>query len=206
MNKKRLFKEIEVNVADVGGRPALLFDDIDKICYDLCFTKSKLDIHTLRVLKTLFASIRLTYKALAENEQLDVNNDTATIYLSRKKVKKLVKKSLKISKKDQSVEDSDLDELENYLAPEEPSLNVSKEEAIELIHTSIDSSLEPYLDVLNDVKDRIKESPVNQPKKPTKAAKKEKKDKPTQPEQPDTIDENVDDDIADVDFAGLEEE
>ncbi|MCI9654196.1 MAG: hypothetical protein HFG91_07650 [Acholeplasmatales bacterium] len=203
MKKNKIFKEIECRIVDVSGRPYVSLDDLDKIQNDLCFTKSELDIPTLRTIKRLNQSIALTYKALKAGDELDVNDMMAIVPLSRKKVKKLVKKSLAIAKKEQDVNLSHLDPLEDYLAEEEPSLSISKEEAEELILGSVTEALEPYLELLKALlKKNTTESPKLQ-KKQKEAAK----PKLIQAEKVETVEnvaEAIDEEIADVDFEALE--
>lgn len=206
MKKNKIFKEIECRIVDVSGRPYVSLDDLDKIQNDLCFTKSELDIPTLRTIKRLNQSIALTYKALKAGDELDVNDMMAIVPLSRKKVKKLVKKSIAIAKKEQDVNISHLDPLEDYLAEEEPSLSLSKEEAEEIILGSVTEALEPYLELLKAL---LKKN-TTEPAKPQKKQKEAAKPKPIQSEKVKTIDniaedvnEELDEAIAGVDFEAL---
>ena len=206
MKKNKIFKEIECRIVDVSGRPYVSLDDLDKIQNDLCFTKSELDIPTLRTIKRLNQSIALTYKALKAGDELDVNDMMAIVPLSRKKVKKLVKKYIAIAKKEQDVNISHLDPLEEYLAEEEPSLSLSKEEAEEIILGSVTEALEPYLELLKAL---LKKN-TTEPAKPQKKQKEAAKPKQIQSEKVKTIDniaedvnEELDEAITGVDFEAL---
>lgn len=199
MKKNQVFKEIEARIIEVAGRPYISLDDEDKIISDIIFAKSDADSHTLRTIKCLNASIALTYKALKENEQLDINGDLAIIPLSKKKVKGIVEKSLKISKKDKVLE-GDFDELEPYLAPEEPSLCISKEEVEELIQENIQQALEPYLSLLEDLKNMIVKA---QPKQAPAVTTKKTKKKETKPK--DVIEEIAAEESQQIDEQTLEE-
>lgn len=191
----------------MSGRPYVSLDDLDKIQNDLCFTKSELDIPTLRTIKRLNQSIALTYKALKAGDELDVNDMMAIVPLSRKKVKKLVKKSLAIAKKEQDVNISHLDPLEDYLAEEEPSLSLSKEEAEEIILGSVTKALEPYLELLKSLLKKNTTEPAKLQKKQKDAVK----SKSIQAEKVETVEnvaedvnEELDEEIAGVDFEALE--
>ena len=199
MNHKKIFKEVEASIVEVSGRPFISIDDLNRIYYDLCFTKSDMDIHTLLTIRRLNASMALTYKALKEGGLLDVNEDLAIISLSKRKVKKLVKKSLALSKKNQDVGISNLDHLEDYLADDEPSLSISKEETEELIKESIGSCLEPYGEVWSDIK-KIIEEQAKVKQEPVKQAKIKPKSKPSES----TEETPEDEELKDVDFAALE--
>ncbi len=172
MKHNKVFKEEEVRIIEVAGRPYISMDDWDRILSDLFFTKCDLETHTLRVIKRLGASIALSYKALRDNQQLDLNEELAIVPLSKKKIQDLIIKGLKISKKDKEIQ-SELDELEDYLASEEPSLNISKEETEELIHDSIHEALEPYITLLKSLNEL---KPKQNTPKPKKTVKKEDKD------------------------------
>lgn len=176
MKKNQVFKESEARIIELYGRPYISIDDFDKILSNILFTKCSADPHTLRMVKLLLASIALTYKALKENEQLDMSEDVAIVPLSKKKVKTIVIKSLKLSAKDNNPE-GELEELEPYLAPEEPSLCISKEETEELIQDSIQEGLEPYLEVLGELKQIISKAQQTTAKQAKKANKKEPKEK-----------------------------
>ena len=119
----------------------------------------------------------------------------------------LVKKSLAIAKKEQDVNISHLDPLEDYLAEEEPSLSLSKEEAEDLITYTVKEALEPYLELLKALLKKNTTEPVKLQKKQKEAAK----PKPIQAEKVKTIDniaedvnEELDEAIAGVDFEALE--
>ncbi len=174
MKKNQVFKESEARIIELYGRPFISIDDLDSILSNILFTNCSADPHTLRMVKLLIASIALTYKALKENEQLDMNEELAIVPLSKKKLKNLVIKSLKISAKDKNPE-GELEVLEPYLAPEEPSLSISKEETEELIQDSIQAGLEPFIELLEGLKKIMAKVQPKQAKKPGKKEPKEKK-------------------------------
>ena len=89
MKHNKVFKEEEVRIIEVAGRPYISMDDWDRILSDLFFTKCDLETHTLRVIKRLGASIALSYKALRDNQQLDLNEELAIVPLSKKKIQDL---------------------------------------------------------------------------------------------------------------------
>lgn len=203
MQQKKIFREIECRIVDVSGRPYASLDDLDKILNDLCFTKSEIDIPTTRTIKRLNQSIALTYKALKEGDQLDINDVLAIVPLSKKKVKKLVKKSLAISKKKEQEANTFLDPLEDYLAEDEPSLSLSKEEAEDLITDTVKEALEPYLSLLKAL---LQKNTAEAPK-PQKKPKEDSKPKLVQTEKVEKVEnvtEGVDEEIASVDFEALE--
>ena len=197
MKQNKIFKEIECRIVEVSGRPYVSLDDLDRIHNDLCFTKSELDIPTLRTIKRLHQSIALTYKALKEGDLLDVNDVMAIIPLSKKRVKNLIKKSLAIAKKEQTVDSTQLDPLEDYLAEETPSLSLSKEEAEDLITNTLNDSLEPYLGLFKALLKKNTETKASSSKK-----KQETKSKSSEEQTEDAA--IVDDELSDVDFDALE--
>ncbi len=172
MKKNQVFKEIEARIVEISGRPFISIDDLEKIISDIIFTKSNMDVPTLRTIKRLVSSIALSYKALKENGELDLNEELAIVPLSKKKVKKLVLTSLKLAKKDNESLDTDFEELEPYLAEEGPSLALSAEEAEAVIQGGIQVVLEPYLESIQQlIEEALQASkkptkPVNKPDKP----------------------------------------
>lgn len=177
MKLKKLFKEIEIHVIEESSRIYIDIEDLSKIIYDLCFTKTKLDIHTLRVFKRLIDSIQKTYKVLKLSDDYDINSMDSVVELSRKKVKALIDKSYQLSQKDRDITTSSMDELEEYLALEEDSLPLSKEEAIEVITVAIKEAITPITDALQAPNEEVESKPK---KKETPQKKETTKKKNTQ--------------------------
>lgn len=190
MNKK-IFKEIELHVVEINVRYYLDSEGLEKMIHDLMLSETGMDSNTLRTIQLLSSSIRKTYKALQMTDEFDVNDEAAVIQLSRKKVKNLVKKAIKLAKKEITLTNG-IDELES-LAPEEPSMKLSKEESEEVITKAIEASTKPLEDVVMKLEDLFKElkkapkEPIKQPKK------KEKKEKPE--EVPDLEPNEIDDEL-----------
>lgn len=186
---KRLFKEIEVHVIEEASRIYIDIEDLSRVIYDLCFAKTKLDIHTLRVFKRLIDSIQKTYKVLKTSDDYDVNSFESQVELSRKKVKSLINKSYDISQKDRDITVSGMDELDEFLAPEAEAIPLSKEETVELITSTIEGLIEPFLASLQDApREAERQEKPKAKDKPTPKAK-PKKD---QPKKKESIEEILD--------------
>lgn len=186
MKIKKLFKEIEIHVIEESSRIYIDIEDLSKIIYDLCFTKTKLDIHTLRVFKRLIDSIQKTYKVLKLSDDYDINSMDSVVELSRKKVKALIDKSYQLSQKDRDITTSSMDELEEYLALEEDSLPLSKEEAIEVITVAIKEAITPITDALQAPSEEVES-------KPKKKETHKKKNLPIKELNEDDLDKLLDD-------------
>lgn len=176
MNIKKIFKEIEIHVIEENSRVFIDTEDLSKTLYEICFSKTELDIHTIRVIKRLVDSIAKTYKILKETDDFDINTLDSIVELSRKKVKALILKSYALSKKDKAISDSALDELEEFLGPDEESLQISKEETVDLISTSISSVLEPFLQEMKKIT-TTSQKPLESPKEPKPKPDKKKANK-----------------------------
>lgn len=192
MKLKKLFKEIEIHVIEESSRIYIDIEDLSKILYDLCFTKTKLDIHTLRVFKRLIDSIQKTYKVLKMSDDYDINSVDSVVELSRKKVKALIDKSYQLSQKDRDITTSSMDELEEYLAIEEESLPLSKEETKEIITMTIKEAITPMMDAFQAPNEEVESKPKKK-ETPSKKETHKKKNLPIKELNEDDLDKLLED-------------
>lgn len=158
---KKIFKEIEVRMTEQYTNDYIELSSFLKVIRELSVSNLKLDPKTMRVMERLLTAIEFTYKVQKESESVDLNSDITTVILSRKKVKKLILKSLKTAKKEHLDPEEEIEDLE----VEE---TVSKQELLELVKSDLKGIVAEIL------KDSIqKVQTVTQPVKNTRPKKKE---------------------------------
>lgn len=158
---KKIFKEIEVRMTEQYTNDYIELSSFLKVIRELSVSNLKLDPKTMRVMERLLTAIEFTYKVQKESESVDLNNDITTVILSRKKVKKLILKSLNRAKKEHLDPEEDIEDLE----VEE---TISKQELLELVKSDLKGIVAEIL------KDSIKvQTQVSQPVKNNRPKKKE---------------------------------
>lgn len=158
---KKIFKEIEVRMTEQYTNDYIELSSFLKVIRELSVSNLKLDPKTMRVMERLLTAIEFTYKVQKESESVDLNSDITTVILSRKKVKKLILKSLKTAKKEHLDPEEEIEDLE----VEE---TISKQELLELVKSDLKGIVAEIL------KDSIqKVQTVTQPVKNNRPKKKE---------------------------------
>ena len=159
---KKIFKEIEVRMTEQYTNDYIELSSFLKVIRELSVSNLKLDPKTMRVMERLLTGIEFTYKVQKESESVDLNNDITTVILSRKKVKKLILKSLNRAKKEYLDPKEEIEDLE----VEE---TISKQELLELVKSDLKGIVAEIL------KDSIRkvQTQVSQPVKNTRPKKKE---------------------------------
>ena len=158
---KKIFKEIEVRMTEQYTNDYIELSSFLKVIRELSVSNLKLDPKTMRVMERLLTGIEFTYKVQKESESVDLNNDITTVILSRKKVKKLILKSLNRAKKEYLDPKEEIEDLE----VEE---TISKQELLELVKSDLKGIVAEIL------KDSIqKVQTVTQPVKNNRPKKKE---------------------------------
>lgn len=158
---KKIFKEIEVRMTEQYTNDYIELSSFLKVIRELSVSNLKLDPKTMRVMERLLTAIEFTYKVQKESESVDLNSDITTVILSRKKVKKLILKSLNRAKKEHLDPEEDIEDLE----VEE---TISKQELLELVKSDLKGIVAEIL------KDSIqKVQTVTQPVKNNRPKKKE---------------------------------
>ena len=158
---KKIFKEIEVRMTEQYTNDYIELSSFLKVIRELSVSNLKLDPKTTRVMERLLTAIEFTYKVQKESGSVDLNSDITTVILSRKKVKKLILKSLNRAKK----EHLDPEEVIEDLEVEE---TISKQELLELVKSDLKGIVAEIL------KDSIqKVQTVTQPVKNNRPKKKE---------------------------------
>lgn len=158
---KKIFKEIEVRMTEQYTNDYIELSSFLKVIRELSVSNLKLDPKTMRVMERLLTAIEFTYKVQKESESVDLNSDITTVILSRKKVKKLILKSLNRAKKEHLDPEEDIEDLE----VEE---TISKQELLELVKSDLKGIVAEIL------KDSIKvQTQVSQPVKNNRPKKKE---------------------------------
>ena len=158
---KKIFKEIEVKMTEQYTNDYIELSSFLKVIRELSVSNLKLDPKTMRVMERLLTAIEFTYKVQKESESVDLNSDITTVILSRKKVKKLILKSLNRAKKEHLDPEEDIEDLE----VEE---TISKQELLELVKSDLKGIVAEIL------KDSIKVlTQVSQPVKNNRPKKKE---------------------------------
>lgn len=158
---KKIFKEIEVKMTEQYTNDYIELSSFLKVIRELSVSNLKLDPKTMRVMERLLTAIEFTYKVQKESESVDLNSDITTVILSRKKVKKLILKSLNRAKKEHLDPEEDIEDLE----VEE---TISKQELLELVKSDLKGIVAEIL------KDSIKvQTQVSQPVKNNRPKKKE---------------------------------
>ena len=158
---KKIFKEIEVRMTEQYTNDYIELSSFLKVIRELSVSNLKLDPKTMRVMERLLTGIEFTYKVQKESESVDLNSDITTVILSRKKVKKLILKSLNRAKKEYLDPKEEIEDLE----VEE---TISKQELLELVKSDLKGIVAEIL------KDSIqKVQTVTQPVKNNRPKKKE---------------------------------
>lgn len=158
---KKIFKEIEVRMTEQYTNDYIELSSFLKVIRELSVSNLKLDPKTMRVMERLLTAIEFTYKVQKESESVDLNSDITTVILSRKKVKKLILKSLNRAKKEHLDPEEEIEDLE----VEE---TISKQELLELVKSDLKGIVAEIL------KDSIKvQTQVSQPVKNNRPKKKE---------------------------------
>lgn len=158
---KKIFKEIEVRMTEQYTNDYIELSSFLKVIRELSVSNLKLDPKTMRVMERLLTAIEFTYKVQKESESVDLNSDITTVILSRKKIKKLILKSLNRAKKEHLDPEEEIEDLE----VEE---TVSKQELLELVKSDLKGIVAEIL------KDSIqKVQTVTQPVKNNRPKKKE---------------------------------
>lgn len=158
---KKIFKEIEVRMTEQYTNDYIELSSFLKVIRELSVSNLKLDPKTMRVMERLLTAIEFTYKVQKESESVDLNSDITTVILSRKKVKKLILKSLNRAKKEHLDPEEEIEDLE----VEE---TISKQELLELVKSDLKGIVAEIL------KDSIqKVQTVTQPVKNNRPKKKE---------------------------------
>ena len=158
---KKIFKEIEVRMTEQYPNDYIELSSFLKVIRELSVSNLKLDPKTMRVMERLLTAIEFTYKVQKESESVDLNSDITTVILSRKKVKKLILKSLNRAKKEHLDPEEEIEDLE----VEE---TISKQELLELVKSDLKGIVAEIL------KDSIqKVQTVTQPVKNNRPKKKE---------------------------------
>ena len=158
---KKIFKEIEVRMTEQYTNDYIELSSFLKVIRELSVSNLKLDPKTMRVMERLLTAIEFTYKVQKESESVDLNSDITTVILSRKKVKKLILKSLNRAKKEHLDPEEEIEDLE----VEE---TISKQELLELVKSDLKRIVAEIL------KDSIqKVQTVTQPVKNNRPKKKE---------------------------------
>ena len=158
---KKIFKEIEVRMTEQYTNDYIELSSFLKVIRELSVSNLKLDPKTMRVMERLLTAIEFTYKVQKESESVDLNCDITTVILSRKKIKKLILKSLNRAKKEHLDPEEEIEDLE----VEE---TISKQELLELVKSDLKGIVAEIL------KDSIqKVQTVTQPVKNNRPKKKE---------------------------------
>lgn len=158
---KKIFKEIEVRMTEQYTNDYIELSSFLKVIRELSVSNLKLDAKTMRVMERLLTAIEFTYKVQKESESVDLNSDITTVILSRKKIKKLILKSLNRAKKEHLDPEEEIEDLE----VEE---TISKQELLELVKSDLKAIVAEIL------KDSIqKVQTVTQPVKNNRPKKKE---------------------------------
>ena len=158
---KKIFKEIEVRMTEQYTNDYIELSSFLKVIRELSVSNLKLDPKTMRVMERLLTAIEFTYKVQKESESVDLNSDITTVILSRKKIKKLILKSLNRAKKEHLDPEEEIEDLE----VEE---TISKQELLELVKSDLKGIVAEIL------KDSIqKVQTVTQPVKNNRPKKKE---------------------------------
>lgn len=158
---KKIFKEIEVRMTEQYTNDYIELSSFLKVIRELSVSNLKLDPKTMRVMERLLTAIEFTYKVQKESESVDLNSDITTVILSRKKIKKLILKSLNRAKKEHLDPEEEIEDLE----VEE---TISKQELLELVKSDLKGIVAEIL------KDSIKvQTQVSQPVKNNRPKKKE---------------------------------
>lgn len=158
---KKIFKEIEVKMTEQYTNDYIELSSFLKVIRELSVSNLKLDPKTMRVMERLLTAIEFTYKVQKESESVDLNSDITTVILSRKKIKKLILKSLNRAKKEHLDPEEEIEDLE----VEE---TISKQELLELVKSDLKGIVAEIL------KDSIKvQTQVSQPVKNNRPKKKE---------------------------------
>ena len=158
---KKIFKEIEVRMTEQYTNDYIELSSFLKVIRELSVSNLKLDPKTMRVMERLLTAIEFTYKVQKESESVDLNSDITTVILSRKKIKKLILKSLNRAKKEHLDPEEEIEDLE----VEE---TINKQELLELVKSDLKGIVAEIL------KDSIqKVQTVTQPVKNNRPKKKE---------------------------------
>ena len=158
---KKIFKEIEVRMTEQYTNDYIELSSFLKVIRELSVSNLKLDPKTMRVMERLLTAIEFTYKVQKESESVDLNSDITTVILSRKKIKKLILKSLNRAQKEHLDPEEEIEDLE----VEE---TLSKQELLELVKSDLKGIVAEIL------KDSIqKVQTVTQPVKNNRPKKKE---------------------------------
>ena len=159
---KKIFKEIEVRMTEQYTNDYIELSSFLKVIRELSVSNLKLDPKTMRVMERLLTGIEFTYKVQKESESVDLNNDITTVILSRKKVKKLILKSLNRAKKEYLDPKEEIEDLE----VEE---TISKQELLELVKSDLKAIV---AEILKDSIQKV-QTQVSQAVKNTRPKKKE---------------------------------
>lgn len=180
MNYNKMFKDAEMHIYTDNDRIYIDSEDLVKLLIDISLSKSKMDIHTLTVVKRLVESIKKTFKLLKASNQLDVNAPTHLIELARTKIKSLVNKTYELSTKKNDV-NSAYDPLDMDLRNLD-SINLTKEDLIKIMNDSFYAAINNFSTKLDSIEASIRahKDLINEElKEPNKAIIKPKQDKPT---------------------------
>ena len=131
---KKVYKNTGVMIYEENNRVFIDIDDLKKLLVDLCLSKTRLDIHSIRVISYLLESLKRTHEAYSISQEKDVNEESYQLPLLKSRIKKLIQTSYSFSKKEKPM-DSGLDELEVSLAPEPEQMNLNQDQIDHLFHS-----------------------------------------------------------------------